>query len=333
MSTARQSYNFQKIIALTGVLLLVVKFAAWYLTRSVAILTDALESIVNVSSGFIGLYSLSISAKPRDSSHPYGHGKIEFVSAAVEGTLIAVAGLLIINEAVDNLLHPKAIGKLDFGILLVAFTAAINWLVGSLAVHNGRKNNSLALVASGRHLQSDTWSTVGIIAGLGLLVLTGMTWLDSVVALIFAVVILVTGYRILRSSLGGIMDEADTELIEKIVALLQQSRRENWIDLHNLRIIKYGSVLHLDCHLTVPWYLTVREVQKEINMLQRLIRQHFGESVELFVHTDACLRFSCRICTKRSCTVRQADFEQAVAWTSRNISSDCMHKIGENNLQ
>ncbi|MBM3162444.1 MAG: cation transporter [Chlorobi bacterium] len=327
MSTAKQSYNFQKVIAITGVLLLVVKFAAWYMTRSVAILTDALESIVNVSSGFIGLYSLSISAKPRDSSHPYGHGKVEFISAAVEGTLITVAGLLIINEAVDNLLHPKMLGKLDYGILLVGITALANWLVGSLAVHKGKKNSSPALVASGKHLQSDTWSTIGIIAGLGLLALTGMAWLDSAVALVFAVVILVTGYRILRSSLGGIMDEADSELLEKIVTLLQVSRRENWIDLHNLRIIKYGSVLHLDCHLTVPWYLTVREARKEINKLQRLIRQHFGESVELFVHTDACLRFSCSICMKQECAVRQGDFEQAVEWTVRNISRDCMHKI------
>ncbi len=329
MSAARQSYNFQKIIAITGVLLLIVKFTAWYLTRSVAILTDAFESIVNVTSGFIGLYSLYISAKPRDSSHPYGHGKVEYISAAIEGTLIFVAGLLIINEAVDSLLHPRLVGRLDYGILLVAFTAAVNWLVGSLAVHNGKKNSSLALVASGRHLQSDTWSTIGIIAGLALLALTGMAWLDSVVALIFAGVILVTGYRILRSSLGGIMDEADTQMLEKIVALLQESRRENWIDLHNLRIIKYGSVLHLDCHLTVPWYLTVREAQKEINKLQHLIRQNFAESVELFVHTDACLRFSCPICTKHSCTVRQEDFEQQVVWNVVNMSRDCMHKIGD----
>ncbi|MEE9904116.1 cation diffusion facilitator family transporter [Chlorobium sp.] len=327
MSTARESYNFQKIIAVTGVVLLVVKFAAWYMTRSVAILTDALESIVNVTSGFIGLYSLYISAKPRDSSHPYGHGKVEFISAAVEGTLITVAGLLIINEAVDNLLHPAVIGKLDQGIALVAITAAANWLVGSLAVRKGKKNSSLALVASGRHLQTDTLSTIGIIAGLVLLALTGMAWLDSVVALVFATFILVTGYRILRNSLGGIMDEADTELLEKLVILLQQSRRENWIDLHNLRIIKYGSVLHLDCHLTLPWYLNVRESQKEINKLQHIIRQQFGESVELFVHTDACLRFSCCICTKRDCPVREAPFERAVGWTVDNISRDCMHKM------
>ncbi|MCF8215474.1 MAG: cation diffusion facilitator family transporter [Chlorobium sp.] len=333
MSTARESYNFQKIIAITGVLLLVVKFAAWYMTRSVAILTDALESIVNVTSGFIGLYSLYISAKPRDSSHPYGHGKVEFISAAIEGTLITVAGLLIINEAVGNLLNPSVLRKLDFGIALVAITAVVNWFVGSLAVRNGKKNSSLALVASGRHLQTDTMSTIGIIAGLILLALTGMTWLDSVVALIFAIFILVTGYRILRSSLGGIMDEADTELLEKLVILLQQSRRENWIDLHNLRIIKYGSVLHLDCHLTVPWYLNVRESQKEINKLQHLIRQQFGESVELFVHADACLRFSCCICTKHECPVREAPFEQAVEWTVDNISRDCMHKIDESAVQ
>ena len=186
MSTVKQSYNFQKAIVITGVVLLFIKFSAWHLTRSVAILTDALESIVNISSGFIGLYSLFVSAKPKDRDHPYGHGKIEFVSAAIEGTLIVVAGLLIIGEAVRTLVFPKAIEQLDYGILLISVTAVTNWVVGSLAIRQGRKNRSPALIASGRHLQSDTWSTLGIIAGLLLLFLTGLNWLDCVVALIFA---------------------------------------------------------------------------------------------------------------------------------------------------
>lgn len=326
MSTVKQSYNFQKAIVITGVVLLFIKFSAWHLTRSVAILTDALESIVNISSGFIGLYSLFVSAKPKDRDHPYGHGKIEFVSAAIEGTLIVVAGLLIIGEAVRTLVFPKAIEQLDYGILLISVTAVTNWVVGSLAIRQGRKNRSPALIASGRHLQSDTWSTLGIIAGLLLLFLTGLNWLDSVVALIFAAVIIVTGYRILRTSFGGIMDEADTELLRDIVVRLQKNRRENWIDLHNLRVIKYGSVLHLDCHLTVPWYLTVREAQAEVNKLHYLVRRRFGESAELFVHTDACLRFSCRICTKHACSVRQEDGRQTIEWTVDNISENRMHK-------
>ena len=218
MTKAEQNYDFQKIVAVTGVLLFVIKLAAWSITHSVAILTDALESIVNVTSAFIGLYSLAISAKPKDSHHPYGHGKVEFISAAIEGTLIAGAGLLIIYEAIKNLFGtPEPIGQLDYGILLITVTAVINYFVGAIAVKKGRQNNSLALVASGKHLQSDTYSTIGIILGLMLLFFTRLVWLDSVVALLFALLIVFTGYKIIRDSLKGIMDEADEELLKKMV--------------------------------------------------------------------------------------------------------------------
>jgi len=325
MTTAKQNYNFQKIVAVTGVLLFIVKMGAWYLTNSVAILTDALESTVNVASAFIGLYSLYISAKPKDTHHPYGHGKIEFISAAIEGTLISAAGLLIIFEAVKNLGDPQPIGKLDYGIILISITAGVNYLVGSLAVKKGQKNNSLALVASGKHLQSDTYSTVGIIIGLILLFITKMVWLDSAVALIFAFLIIFTGYRIIRDSLRGIMDEADEELLGKMVALLEANRGENWVDLHNLRIIKYGSTLHLDCHLTVPWYLNVHEAHREIDRLNKLVNENFGGSIELFVHTDGCLDYSCEICRKGECPVRKSTFRHNVDWTVQNISNNRKH--------
>jgi len=326
MTKAQQNYNFQKIIAVTGVVLFVIKMVAWYLTNSVAILTDALESTVNVTSAFIGLYSLYISAKPKDSHHPYGHGKVEFISAAIEGTLIACAGLLIIYEAIKNLLGtPAPIGKLDYGILLITATAVINYVVGAIAVKKGGQNNSLALVASGKHLQSDTYSTIGIILGLILLYFTKMLWLDSVVALLFALLIVYTGYKIIRDSLRGIMDEADEELLKKMVDLLEAHRPQEWIDLHNMRIIKYGSTLHLDCHLTVPWYLNVHEAHREIDKLSRLVNESFGETIELSVHTDGCLDFSCEICEKEGCAVRKAEFRRRVEWTVENVSNNHKH--------
>ncbi len=325
MTAAKQNFSFQKIVAATGVVLFVVKLAAWYLTGSVAILTDALESTVNVTSAFIGLYSLYISAKPKDTRHPYGHGKVEFISAAIEGMLISCAGLLIIYEAARNLGDPKPVGQLDYGILLITATAIVNYFVGALAVKKGKRNNSLALIASGKHLQSDTYSTVGIIIGLVLLYLTGMAWLDSVVALVFAFLILYTGYRIIRDSLKGIMDEVDEGLLEEMVRLLQASRSENWIDLHNMRVIKYGSTLHLDCHLTVPWYLDVHQSHAEIDTLSRLINDRFGGSIELFVHTDGCLDYSCEICLKKECAKRKAPLIQPVAWSVANISGNHKH--------
>ena len=297
------------------------------MTHSLSVLSDALESIVNVIAALIGLYSLYLSAKPKDYDHPYGHGKAEFISAAIEGTLIAVAGFIIIYEAITNLLHPHTLKQLDYGISLVAATAVINYVAGVICLRVGKKNNSLALVASGKHLQADTWSTVGIIAGLILLVATKINWIDSAVALIFSFVIIYTGYKIIRKSIAGIMDQADEELLKKMVIMLNGNRKQNWIDLHNLRIIKYGGTLHLDCHLTVPWYLNVHEAHTEIDELSTLVKKEFGESMELFVHSDGCLDFSCAICTKTACTVRKHWFEKKIEWTMANISSNNKHSI------
>ena len=327
MESSKENYNFQKLVAVVGVSLFVIKIIAWYLTNSVAILTDALESVINVIAGFIGLYSLYLSAQPRDANHPYGHGKVEFVSAAIEGTLITTAGFVIIYQAIINLRNPREIGQLDYGIALVAITALVNFGVGFFAIKKGSKNNSLALIASGKHLQSDTYSTIGIIIGLVLILLTNLFWLDSVVALIFAFIIIFTGYKIIRSSIAGIMDEADEELLKKVVALLESSRRENWIDLHNLRIIKYGSTLHLDCHLTVPWYINVKEAHREVDKLENIIKKNFGESVEMFVHTDNCLEYSCKICTKTDCDVRKFEFVKKLDWTQIDIAGDSKHRI------
>jgi cation diffusion facilitator family transporter len=317
--------KLQKGIAIASSALLVVKFAAYYITNSVSILTDALESIVNVVAGFIGLYSLYVAGKPRDLNHPYGHGKAEFVSAAVEGTLVLSAGAVIIYSAVKNLLLPQPISAIDTGIYLIAATACINWTLGYMAKRQGRKNNSLALVASGKHLQTDSYSTFAIIAGLVLIAMTRYTWIDSVVAIGFGLFIIYTGYAIVRSSLAAIMDEADMELLDRMVHLLNDNRRDNWVDLHNLRVIKYGNVLHVDCHLTVPWYLNVSEAHREVEELSRLIRNSFGESLELFVHSDDCQYFQCHLCDKDACPVRQHPFKQEIIWTRENVLENKKH--------
>lgn len=327
MEVSKQNIRVQMWVAILSIALLVMKLTAYFLTGSVAILTDALESIVNVVAGFFGLFSLYIAAKPRDDDHPYGHGKIEFVSSAVEGSMIFIAGILIIYEAIINLIHPATLHQLDLGMLLIGITAALNFLAGKICVRIATKNNSLALLSSGKHLISDTYSTAGILIGLVLIHFTDIMWLDSAVAILFSFIILYTGYKIIRTSLAGIMDETDQELLVKLVKLLNDNRRENWIDLHNLRIIKYGSTLHVDCHLTVPWYLTVKDAHIEIDALAELVRKNFGESLELFVHSDGCLDFSCKICNKKDCHVRKHPFEKRVEWTVENISRDKKHEI------
>jgi cation diffusion facilitator family transporter len=327
LNAAKKNIQVQQWVAILSVALLAVKIFAYLVTNSVAILTDALESIVNVVAGFVGLYSLHLSAKPHDDDHPYGHGKIEFVSAAVEGSMIFVAGFLIIYNAIKNIVYPEPLIQLNLGIALVFSTAILNYIMGFVCISIGKKNNSMALQASGKHLQTDTYTTVGIVVGLALIYFTGIVWIDSAVAIIFAIIIIFTGYKILRTSLAGIMDETDSGLLEKIVDTLNNHRRPNWIDLHNLRIIKYGNKLHIDCHLTVPWYLNLREAHKEIDDFTKVTRESFGESVEFFIHTDGCMEFQCRICDKFDCPVRAHSLEKKIRWTVENISRDKKHAI------
>ncbi len=326
MTPAQQNFRVQLWITILSVVLFITKIIAYYQTHSLAILSDALESIVNVLAGFIGLYSLYVAAKPRDLEHPYGHGKAEFVSAAIEGGLIVAAGIMIIYETVANIVRNEPIHELDMGLWLVGATAVINFVAGSFCLRMGKKNKSLALQASGKHLQVDTYSTLAIIAGLLIILVTKLYWLDKLIALGMSLLIIYNGYKIIRSSLAGIMDEADTQLLGRFIEVLNNNRKENWIDLHNLRVIKYGSLLHIDCHLTVPWYLNIHEAHKEIDRLSDLIRQEFGDSIEFFVHTDGCLPFSCSICSK-DCRERQKPFEKRVEWNLSNIISDKKHQL------
>jgi len=323
----RENLRMQKWIVITACVLFVLKIIAWYLTKSVAILTDALESTVNIIASLVGIYSLSIAAKPRDENHPYGHGKAEFLSAAVEGILIMIAGVFIIYEAIRHLLYPLPLQKLDHGIILVAITAIINFLIGYIAIKRGIKNNSPALEASGRHLQSDTYSTIAIIIGLVLIYFTNIQQIDSIVAIVLSFIIIFIGYRITRKSIAGIMDEADKKILGQMVNLLNQYRYQNWIDIHNLRVIKFGSVLHVDCHLTVPWYLNVRESHSEIERLTQIIENEFGESMEFFVHADDCVESSCPICLKEDCPLRLHPFTKKIEWTLENIIPNEKHQF------
>ena len=320
--------NVQKWITALSVILFIAKIIAYYFTNSLTILSDALESIVNVLAGFIGLYSLYVAAKPKDIEHPYGHGKAEFISAAAEGGLIVAAGLLILYEAVINFIRNKPLQQLDTGLWLIAATAVVNWVAGFICEQIGKKNNSLALQSSGKHLKIDTYSTLAIIATLAIILMTGLAWLDKIVACGLAIFIMFNGYTIIRKSLAGIMDEADMQLLKRMVRILNNNRRSNWIDIHNLRIIKYGPVLHIDCHLTVPFYLNVLEAHNEVEALQQLIRSEFGDTVELFVHTDGTYPVSCRISNAGS---KQPDFMEKKEWTLQNILNNERYGLAEIN--
>lgn len=297
------------------------------MTHSLSVLSDALESIVNVLAGAIGLYSLYVASKPKDKEHPYGHGKAEFISAAFEGSLIITAGLIIFYEAIHAFFNPTQLHSLDNGIWVLLTTAFLNLFAGWMAKRMGKKNKSLALISSGQHLILDSFTTFAVTIGIGIVLLTNLTGIDAGLAVLMSFWIIYNGYQIIRASLAGIMDEADLALLEEVIAELNKKRNVNWVDLHNLRVIKYGSLMHIDCHLTVPWYLNVNEAHQVVEDFTTLIRNKFGASIEFFVHTDGCMPYSCPICSVENCKERKTPFEKKLNWTIENVLSDLKHQL------
>lgn len=316
----------QRIITVASFLLLGAKGIAYWLTHSNAVLSDAVESLVNVAAALLGLYSLQLSARPRDRNHPYGHGKVEFLSASIEGSLILFAGVLIIIKAFYNFFRPQTLAALDYGVVILVTTAIVNFLLGRMAVRQGKRSGSPALLGSGRHLESDALSTFGILIAMVLLYFFPLYWIDNGVAILFGAWIAVMGFRVLRSAIAGIMDEADMALLERIVSHANQHRRPSWVDLHNMRVIKYGTVLHIDCHLTLPWYYSVMQAHEEVEALRNVMKGSLTNPVEFFIHTDACVPASqCRLCTMPDCRERQHPLERRQEWTLTATLTDRKH--------
>ncbi|MCC7502895.1 MAG: cation transporter, partial [Flavobacteriales bacterium] len=228
MEAARGNIRLQAWVLAAGFVLMAIKFLAWKLTHSNTILSDALESIVNVTAGSFALYSLWLAAKPRDREHPYGHGKVEFISAGIEGGLVVLAGALIIWRAVQALLAHQQLHDIDTGILLAGGAGAINLLMGLVLKKRGHAAHSITMEASGAHLLSDAWSTVAMVVGLLLIRFTEVMWLDQLFAIVFAVYIIYTGLKVFRRSVAGIMDETDMVLGREVIALLEEHRVPAW---------------------------------------------------------------------------------------------------------
>ena len=326
-NSSQTNFTFQKTVAIVGIVLFIGKLIAWHLTNSDAVFSDAMESIVNIIAGFMGLYSLYLAAKPKDIDHPYGHGKVEFVTSGIEGALIIFAGVIILVQAVDSLLHGNVPKKLDWGMLIIAVTAVINYLMGYISVKKGIRENSLVLQSSGKHLQSDTLTTLGVVISLILVYLTKIYWIDAAVALIFGGYIMFVGYKIIRKALSGIMDEADQELLSKMAKILNENRKREWIDIHNTRIQQHGSGLHIDARFTLPWYFELRKAHEEMEETYKLISENSSRAIEFNFHLDDCKPFSCEICQLSECKIRQRPFVKKIEWDENNISQIGKHDV------
>ncbi len=309
-----------------GVLLLLIKAGAYILTSSNAILTDAAESIINVIAAGLAIYSLRLANTPRDENHPYGHGKIEFVTASIEGSMIAMAGLLMMAKSGYNLLFPQAIQNLAYGSLLAGFAGIANFVYGHITEKKGRQIHSAVLVSSGKHLKSDAYSSAGLVIGVIAVLITNWVWLDNVIAIAFGAFICYQGIGLIKESIGGLMDERHEPLLEEVAKTLQQNRKTEWIDVHNVRIIRYGATIHIDAHITLPRYFDLEKVHDCVKEFEETVEEEFND-VELFVHNDPCIDTSCGLCKYEPCPIRKAPFEKQVKWTPKVISPNKKHKV------
>jgi len=324
---SKQNLKVQYFVTALTIVVFLLKVVTYILTHSLSVLSDSLESVVNIVATIVGSYSLFVASKPKDKDHPYGHGKAEFVSAAFQGTLIIGIGCLIIYKAIDSFIHPVSLQNLNNGIWLLVIIAIINLVTALVLNRIGKKNKSLAILASGKLFQIDFFTTAAIVIGIILLLVTGYQKIDALIALFLGIYVIFDGYKIVRQSLAGIMDEADMVLLKEVITEINLSRNAKWIDLHNLRVIRYGSLLHIDCHLTVPWYYNVKEAHEAMDDFTGLIQNKFGDSVEFFVHTDGCMPFSCPICTIENCEQRIAPFEKKLNWNIENVLSNSKHQL------
>jgi cation diffusion facilitator family transporter len=288
--------------------LLWAKFYAYQLTGSHAILSDALESIVNVAAALFALGSLTLAGRPADRNHPYGHGKIEYFAAAFEGGLIAFAAILIIYEAGRGFFEAPGLQQLDLGLAITFGAGLVNAALGWFLVRTGRATQSLTLVADGKHVLSDFWTSVGVIVGLLLVRVTGITWFDPLVAAIVGLNLGWTGFWLVRHAAGGLLDEEDTALIGKLVQAFDTHRLPGIIRVHHLRAIRAGRFTHVDAHLVVPEYWPVDRAHVLAEAFEERVIKACGVEGEIVFHIDPCHRAYCEQCDVLDCPVRQAEF-------------------------
>jgi cation diffusion facilitator family transporter len=254
--------NLQKFAWLSIVVSVVVfgmKMAAWSVTGSVGLLSDALESTVNIVAAVVALIAIRAAMKPADSIHHFGRGKAEYFSAQVEGFMILFAALIIVYTAIERIINPRELESIGWGLTISTVAAVVNGGTAMILLHTGKQHRSPALVADGKHLLTDVWTSVGVIVGVGLVVLTGWQRLDGVVALAVGLNIVVTGVRLLRASTAGLMDKAlpDEDHL-KIVEVLQRHESAN-VKFHALQTREAGRERFVSMHVLVPGDWTIQK--------------------------------------------------------------------------
>lgn len=309
------------ISLLIGIVLLALKFYAYHVTESKAILSDALESIVNVVAGTITIIVLFISAMPADEDHPYGHGKVESMAATFEGGAILFAGVLIIIESIQSLFHGVKLSELNLGLIIITIAGIGNGVLGWILLKKGRSTHSEALRSSGAHLLTDALTSVGVIIGLILVKITGVFWLDPVIAILFGIMLIVTGGKILIQSGNTLLDAHDEETVTMLLKLFEKHYRQGIIHIHFTRVIRSGGHHHVDCHMVVPEFWTVHEAHDFSNEFEETIMNDYPVQGELNIHLDPCRQAYCDHCELSNCSIRVKQFVERMPFKLEEVTS------------
>jgi cation diffusion facilitator family transporter len=269
-----------------GFLMLLMKTYAYYITGSAAILSDAAESIVHVLAVSFAAYSLRLSTKPPDENHMYGHDRISFFSAGFEGAMIIIAAVYIIYESIHKWMSGLAIESLGTGTLFTVAATAVNGALGWYLVRQGKKFHSIVLVANGKHVLTDSWTSLGVIVGLILILLTGWLPFDPILAIVVAINILWTGGRLMRQSIGGLMDESDPEMDAKLRAILDREAQKFSLSYHHLRHRNAGMRLLIEFHLLFHEKVTIAQAHEQATRIEQEIRKGFPNPTEILSHLE-----------------------------------------------
>lgn len=288
-----------------GTAIFVTKLGAWRLTGSSAVLSDALESTVNVVAALFALHAVRFAAQPADRDHPYGHGKVEFLAAAFEGGLITFAAAMIFYAAIQHLLLGPELRRIDVGLVVTAVAGGANLLLGTWVLRRGERLASATLIADGRHILSDVWTTAGVLAGLALVRLTGLLWLDPVAAISVGALLARTGIALVRESIDALLDREDPALLARLVDAINESRVEGVFGVHRLRAIRSGDVVHVDAHVFVPESWSVRRAHDAAARLEAEVKARCGLRGEVVFHLDPCHDGACDGCDLPRCEERR----------------------------
>ncbi len=304
---SEQSYRVRiAVLSITaGLAVLGLKYLSYLLSGSVALKSDAIESIVNVVAAVFALGAVIFAGKPADKEHPYGHGKIEHFSAAFEGGLITLAAVFILLEASRGLLYGVVLKDLGLGLAVNLLAGALNGMLGWFLLSQGRKTRSRALEADGHHILSDFWTTIGIMTGLLAVKFTGLQWLDPVMAMIVGLLLARTGFRLVKESSQALLDMEDPGVLEQVLATMNRIRPWDIIAVHEMRTFRSGRYTHVDIHMVVPEYYPVRQAHDLCEGFGIKVLREANIEGEVHTHVDPCMRLYCDRCPAPDCPIRR----------------------------